>query len=239
MISKVSFRQLFRLIFVLFSLYLLGDAFYRWDGFNLHSTFIEFIPSVALVSILWSLTALFTSLLVWLLLGSIEWVCHRMGLKITIEQIFVCLSILIILGVLFWKGKKLIWPDVDTTFQTKIIALISVFTITWFLTWLLRNRTGHLIRVINERITPLVWLFGIFLLLSVPLVIYHTWIKDYDKTISQEIAQSLQSDKKRPNILLVTFDALAARNMSTYGYHRSTTPFITKWSKEGGYTILS
>jgi arylsulfatase A-like enzyme len=35
----------------------------------------------------------------------------------------------------------------------------------------------------------------------------------------------------RPNILLVTFDALTSRDMSVYGYHRLTTPFISEWAK--------
>ncbi|MBI5739318.1 MAG: sulfatase, partial [Nitrospirae bacterium] len=36
---------------------------------------------------------------------------------------------------------------------------------------------------------------------------------------------------KRPNILLVTYDALTAKDMSLYGYHRETTPFISEWAK--------
>jgi arylsulfatase A-like enzyme len=39
------------------------------------------------------------------------------------------------------------------------------------------------------------------------------------------------TDSIRPNIILVTFDALTARDMSLYGYHRPTTPFISEWAK--------
>jgi len=35
----------------------------------------------------------------------------------------------------------------------------------------------------------------------------------------------------RPNIILVTFDALRARDMSIYGYERETTPFISNWAR--------
>ncbi len=42
---------------------------------------------------------------------------------------------------------------------------------------------------------------------------------------------NISADKNRPNIILVTFDALAASNMSVYGYHKETTPFISKWAK--------
>ncbi|MBI5665233.1 MAG: sulfatase [Nitrospirae bacterium] len=39
------------------------------------------------------------------------------------------------------------------------------------------------------------------------------------------------SETTPPNIILVTFDALTARDMSLYGYHRPTTPFIDRWAK--------
>lgn len=227
----MSFRQFIRLVFVIFSLYLLGDAFYRWDGFRYHSTFIEFIPSVALVSILWSIVALLASILVWLLLKSIEWACHRIGLRITIAHLLVYLSVVMISGVLVWQGKRLLFADLHTTYQTKLAAFISVSLISLIVTWLVRNSAGNWITAIHDRITPLVWLFGMLVLISVPIVAYHTWFKDTGNVISQK-AQPQVTDQKRPNIILVTFDALSAREMSTYGYHRPTTPFITEWAKE-------
>lgn len=35
-----------------------------------------------------------------------------------------------------------------------------------------------------------------------------------------------------PNVILVTFDAMSAENMSVYGYARQTTPNIQKWAEE-------
>ncbi|MEM3101694.1 MAG: sulfatase-like hydrolase/transferase, partial [Candidatus Nitrosotenuis sp.] len=40
-----------------------------------------------------------------------------------------------------------------------------------------------------------------------------------------------KSAADRPNIILVTFDAMAAREMSLYGYSRKTTPFIDEWAR--------
>lgn len=59
-----SFWKLFRVIFVVFSLYLLGDVLYRWDGYRYHSAFLEFLPNVALISILWSIVALLVAMFV-------------------------------------------------------------------------------------------------------------------------------------------------------------------------------
>jgi arylsulfatase A-like enzyme len=36
-----------------------------------------------------------------------------------------------------------------------------------------------------------------------------------------------------PNILILLFDALSARNMSLYGYSRNTTPFIDEFAEQG------
>ncbi len=69
--------QTFRLIFVIFSLHLMGDAFYRWDGFSYYASFYEFLPSVALVTILWSIVAAITTVLLCLSLRVLEWLYLR------------------------------------------------------------------------------------------------------------------------------------------------------------------
>ena len=220
------------MIFVLFSLYLLGDAFYRWDGFSYYASFSEFLPGVALVSILWSIVAILTAVLIWVLLRVIEWIARSIGYGIKAEHVMVCTGVLIIVGVLVWEGKKLLWPLIHTSQLTKLIVVICVSLLSIFFTWLFRDRAKGWITIIYEHITPLVWLFGMFILVSIPLVTYHTWFKDTDKMILQDIPLPSASDQKRPNIILVTFDALSAKDMSVYGYHKPTTPFITKWAKE-------
>jgi arylsulfatase A-like enzyme len=229
--KEISFRQFFRLIFVTFSLYLMGDAFYRWDGFRYHSSFPEFIPGLALALILWSVVAILTAVLIWILLRAFEWICRSVGFDIKVEYILLCVIIFIIFGALTWEGKKFLWPDMNTTKQMKLIVLISVLLLSMLIAWLFRDKAQRWIAATSEHITPLVWLFGIAVLISVPLVTYQLKFKDEDKgKISQKI-NSVVSDKKRPNILLVTFDALAAEDMSVYGYDRPTTPFINEWSK--------
>jgi arylsulfatase A-like enzyme len=69
-------------------------------------------------------------------------------------------------------------------------------------------------------------------MLSLPLVGFSMWGGNTNKVISPEVTKSnaSESDKNRPNVLLVTFDALTAQDMSVYGYHLETTPFIEKWA---------
>ena len=229
--KKVSFWKLFRLNFVLFSLYLMGDAFFRWDGFSYYASFSEFLPAIALVSILWSIIAVFTALLLWLILGVFEWSCQRLGLKIRIEHLLLYTGVFILFGVSVWEGKKLIWPNVETTLQLKLIAFICVVIISIFITLLFRNKAERWIDIIQERITPLVWLFGVIVIFSAPLVAYHTWIKGTDVRLHKQNILQSAAVKDRPNFILVTFDALTARNMSSNDYYRETTPFISEWAK--------
>ena len=40
----------------------------------------------------------------------------------------------------------------------------------------------------------------------------------------------IKGDDTTPNIIIILFDAMSARNMSLYGYPRKTTPFISRFA---------
>jgi arylsulfatase A-like enzyme len=227
----VSYWKIFRLIFVLFSLYLLRDIFYRWDGFKYYGSFSEFLPSVALATILWSSMVMFITLLAWFSGKMAGWFCKRMGREFKTEHLLLFISAFLLLGIAAWKGKLLILGKVQTSPQLKLIVFLCVILIAIFPTWLFRNKAERWMGLIQKHITPLVWLFGSCVVFFVPLLIYHMQEKPEDNLIPSKIALSYGSNKSRPNIILVTFDSLTARDMSLYGYHRPTTPFITEWAK--------
>ncbi len=227
-----SYWQVLRFIFVVFSLYLLQDVFYRWDGFKYYATFSEFVPSVALVTILWSTLGAFIALLVWLPGKLLEWLCLRMGWKFNVEHSLLFLCVFLLLGAGAWKAKLLIFENLPTSLHIKLSVLMGVAVAAAFLTWLLRNTAESVIGFLQRHITPLVWLFGIWFILSVPLVAYQTWGKQTDDDMAQRISKPATTLKNRPNFILVTFDSLTARDMSVYGYRRPTTPFITEWAKK-------
>lgn len=230
-VSGVSFGNIFRLVFIIFFLYLTGDAFYRWDGFSYYGSFWEFLPSVALVSIIWSALAVLTAWLVWLSLRIARSAFRILGFNITSEHLLLYGSIFTILGASTWKVKKSLWPYMQTTLQMKFAVLLCVFIVALFLVWILREKAARWINIVHERLPPLVWLFGAFILLSIPLVSYHTWFKNDEKAALKVIAWTDVTYRKSPNIILVTFDAMAARDMSVYGYEKDTTPFISEWAK--------
>lgn len=229
--EKISFHQFFSLVFVLFFLYLLGDAFYRWDGFRYYASFYDFIPSVALVSILWSLTAFSLSVLLFPVFRLLEWFFASIKWKLRFEHMLFFIGVVLFEGILLWKGKLPIWGYVQTSVKLKQYLLLFTIIVSTGLTWLCRHQVAVWTRLVLDRITPLIWMFGIWVMLSVPLVAYHTLVEKSVNTVleSTPLPSSVKND--RPNIILLTFDALSARNMSAYNYSRATTPFIAEWAK--------
>ncbi len=224
--TPVSFWRIFRVIFVIFSLILMGDVFFRWDGFRFYASFLEFLPSVALITILWGLLSLTAAFLIWVFLKILEWFSLRIKWNINTEYLVFFMSVLGLLLVIIWTAKLLFFQQ-KTTLQLKIMVLFCTVLLSIFLTRLSRNK----LTAVHEMITPLVFLFGVWLTLSFPLVIYHAWLKEKNNAVPQEISTDSKTYKRQPNIILVTFDALTARDMSAYGYHKETTPFISEWAK--------
>lgn len=231
--KSFTFWHWFRLVLTIFFLYLMGDVFYRWDGFKFHSTLSEYLPNVALALVIWSIVALLSSIVVWLPLKAFEQACGYSRHKIKTEHVILFLFVFVFLAAVVWAGKKIIWSDAPTSLQLKLIVIVILSGIAIPLAWLLRSKAGLWLNALQERISPLVWLFTVCLILSFFIVCFHIWGNNTNSESSQGITKSsaMQSDKNRPNILLVTFDALSAHRMSLYGYHRETTPFMKEWAK--------
>jgi arylsulfatase A-like enzyme len=242
---KISFWQIFRLVFVIFFLYLIRDAFYRWDGFSYYGSFSEFLPSAAFTSILWMLVAVLTAgfvsislILIKLSVNTLEQLYRRHIQKLEADHLYLFIIVFLSLGSLAWLVKRHLVADSISSSQLKISVLFCVTGLSVFFVWIFRCRAHMLIgltvrwmAIIQERITPLVWLFGIWIALSLPLVAYNTWFNNADKITSQEFIKYPLKTGSRPNIILLTFDAMTARDMSLYGYSRPTTPFISAWAR--------
>jgi arylsulfatase A-like enzyme len=210
----------------------LRDVFHRWDGFRFYASFSEFVPSVALVMIFWTILAAIISVFAWLPVRIFENFSIRRDWKIRIEHVLVSVCVFILLGEAVWLLQTLKIPFVPSVIKWNLKGLTGLALVGILITCLFRKRAGQWVSAIHESITPLVWAFLSFAILSVPLVTYHAWIKQTDHGVSQAHIQTSGAGEDRPNILLVTFDALTARDMSVYGYHKPTTPFMTQWAKD-------
>ncbi|MEW6601242.1 MAG: sulfatase [Nitrospirota bacterium] len=160
------------------------------------------------------------------------WLCQRRGWNFSIDQgQFFVFGSFLVFGVAVWIVKRyLVGGNLMYLAGSAAVLFGLVF---WSgITWLLRKKIEVLICVIQEHISPLVWLFSFLLILSVPIVGYNVFRDPSDSVMRRQHTFPHGSGKDRPNIILITFDALTARNMSVYGYERPTTPFIENWAKE-------
>jgi arylsulfatase A-like enzyme len=223
------FWRLFKIVFVIFFLYLLGDAFYRWDGFRYYGTFKEFIPAIALISVLWALLTIVVSILLWIVLFFLLKGFNLVRVSIRAEHIILFGFIFIVLGALIWKLKKIFFLNVSTSLEIKLLVLVGVLIFSFFSAILFRNKTMAFIDSLDRRINLLVWMFAIFVFLSLPVVAFKMRWNYKSPSLSVELKKASIPDKL--NIILITFDALSAREMSLYAYHRKTTPFIDKWAE--------
>lgn len=234
MTSKTAFIVLLRMIFVLSSLQFMRDAFYKWDGYSYYMRFMEFLPDLSLTYVfLVIFSAIFAGLL-WLGIYIFKKIIPR-SLNIGLAHILTWL----ILCVLLLVSKKVFFKSIPLTklFGLNYFVIIIVGGIlSAGIVWLLRGYNEKMLNGLNTRITPLVWIFVLCLVISVPSSLIkggfigksidtHYANKDVEKRSAKE------SNEKRPNIILVVMDALTACDMDVYGYHRQTTPFITEWAK--------
>ncbi|MEM3101541.1 MAG: sulfatase [Candidatus Nitrosotenuis sp.] len=232
----MSFFRFFKLIFVIFFLYLLGDAFYRWDGFRYHTSFFDFLPTVSLVFFLWSILAIFAAFSIFIIVKLLRWLFHYVGYRILEEHFVMYCIYLLLLTTLTWIVKKFLFANILTGPLAKMIIFIIILFLSIFLTWISRKKAKRWVDDLLERFTPIVWISIVLSALSGVIVTYKTVLSEnremVNKETKQEITPLFSFDKTRPNIILITFDALSAKNMTIYGYERDTTPFLFKFAKE-------
>ena len=196
----ITFWETFRLVFVIFSLYLMGDAFYRWDGFKYYAYLSEFLPSVALITIIWTILSVFTTVIVWLLVKVLTALPKVISKIITIEFLVLFICFVIFSSEMVFLGKWFLSGDILSSRLEKQI-LLSVICGSAFFAWVFRMKWNN----IQVQITPLVWLFGTIAILSVPVVVYSTFPKEPDTKLSRKTVQLSTADASRPNIIFVIF----------------------------------
>ncbi len=230
MTAKKSFVIVLRIVFILFSLQFLRDAFYKWDGYSYYMRFIDFLPDLSLSFILWTIIGVILAFVLWLIAYGLFIIISKFLTSIRLEHIIACFIFLVfpLLIKRTFLGHISVSDVIGLShLTTLIIGGVLVTAILWF---------GHkyierILKGLDSRITPLFWLFAFLLVLAVPFSIFKKGFPEA-KYIPDNSAHVTSSDKKRPNIILVIMDTLTARDMQLYGYNRLTTPFISKWAKE-------
>lgn len=239
-----SFYITLRIFFILFSFRFIRDAFYKWDGYSYYMRLTDFLPDLALSFIFWTLIGVIFALLFWIVLYGFSKI--TLGyLKVSFfEPVMVLLTFVIVVFFLKRTFLSISLSDLIGLSYITFLTLGGIFILTIFglIFWLGRKYFNFekILTGLNFRIAPLFWSFAVLLVLAVPLSLNKKDSVDLN-SLGQIPAEMAQEEgvingkfhsRKRPNIILVTMDALTARDMHVYGYHRLTTPFISEWAKD-------
>lgn len=228
MTAKSSFLITLRIFFVVFSLQFTRDALNKWDGFSFYMKFVDFLPSLSLAFILWTIFGITFATLFWLPTFGLLKIFPKSLKFIRFEHIiagllFVWLTRFIKETFIHFSVHELLGVSRSIIFA---IAVVSMGCIVWFL----RKYSEKMLHMLDKNITSLLWFFAILLILAVPFSFYKTKTPEI-KSIPKDNSYANFSIKKRPNIILIVFDTLTARDMSLYGYNLPTTPFFSEWAK--------
>jgi len=187
--------------------------------------FKNFLPDLSLAFIIWSFSMLLFAVAVWIF---IFWLPKKIKplRALRFEYMLIWLASF---ALIFFVLRTVL----NDFLLSKYTALTVSVVLSTFIVYIVGKFADYekILQEVNLRITPLIWLFTLLLIAAVPLSVLEPEAAHSDK-VSFDSHPAGLSDIKRPNIILVTMDALTAMDMSAYGYGRNTTPFITEWAKD-------
>ncbi|MBI4847175.1 MAG: sulfatase [Nitrospirae bacterium] len=232
MTNKKSFLLILRFVFAVFSLYFLRDSFYYWDGYSYYMRFIELVPDLSLVYIIYTLCAVLITILIGICIYLLALIL-RSFTSVRIEHIILYFFLSFSLIVL----KRIFFADIsvsDIFGGYHFVSLIAAGAMLFSLVFIMRSKCKNIVLSLDGFLTPLVWIFSIVFILSFPISFYGK----RDVGILQKSESNIEDKKtassasgKRPNIIFVVMDTLTSLDMELYGYELPTTPFINEWAK--------
>lgn len=198
--------------------------------------FREFLPDLSLAFILWTIIGVILAVALWLIIYGLFKITPKSLIPVHLEYImafFIFIVLPLFVKRYFYRGfsiSNLVGLSFSTILLIGVVLTVVVF---WFGRKYIEKVVKKIVYGLDRRITPLVWLFVFLLLLAVPFSVFKKGSSEikYTHITSQERVAAI-FDERRPNIILVTMDALTARDMQVYGYERPTTPFISEWAKD-------
>ena len=227
-IFKPAFVSLF-LILALESLQILLSLNYYPNS----STIAESLASVALVLI-------FLTVVLVIVLAISSWIVKRSGLgevyllaSVEILSVTALLFIYTPAGILTATRN---YPDTFTFFWQFGYGIIpaGIFVGVISLRILLANSFKRIFyNIVNLFWKPSLVLTIISLVWTPIIIVTHGTYTTKAASSQQHLSAVEQSgQKKKPNVILITFDALSATDMSLHGYNRRTTPYWEDLAKE-------
>ncbi|MHC4594403.1 MAG: sulfatase-like hydrolase/transferase, partial [Planctomycetota bacterium] len=145
---------------------------------------------------------------------------------------------------LFFLFADLLWPKIDSLrFTTFVLALLGCMNLLFMYTRIhhyaalllafgIAVQTSRFIMVHRFAFRSLVhrtvgWMAGLVVVMGVSV---QGWQMIAER---QALAKLPAAPANAPNVLLITLDTVRAWNLSLYGYHRPTSPQLTRLAKTG------
>lgn len=218
----------------LFFVFLPVDLLYRIDSFRLSMSAWDVFANTALLILFLFVLALAISLLV--APCSIAFTCiikKNYPLSSNSAPIVTHYLLLLLCSYSFttllkqWVSKF----GYEITVRSAFVAIVIALLVYW------KNRNGFHEDV--NRLVEKTWVFApVMILISIFVVVAQTIMhvradRTENITINHGIETNKASTNVKPNVILITFDALSIDNMSLYGYHRKTTPNIDTFAANG------
>jgi arylsulfatase A-like enzyme len=202
------------------------------------------LPPFQLVRCFSSAVIFFTILS--LFLSLLLLVAARVCAKISLNGAELVNKVNTIIGILFvaiiftdylWPWMQIIFSGTDLLLLVKKIRylLIVLFFIIFIaISILISKRFNHILQQVRDIFERFFKINIIIVMLSIIFLLFYAGASYF--TIQKQNVTTPLADKNKlnftPNIILITFDALAAQHMSLYGYHLKTTPNLDKLGQE-------
>lgn len=112
------------------------------------------------------------------------------------------------------------------------IGPVFLFLLIIFLCKKYSEKTNLLIDKIKEKLWPFLRILTIICFIGTLILSVLFLHKKHTMSGKQSLSSMIDTSINKPNIILISFDALTIKDMSLYGYHRQTTPFLEEFAKE-------
>lgn len=118
--------------------------------------------------------------------------------------------------------KTLVFPGLPAQW------LVGLLVLSVCLLCLLKIRLPHLQNFCRTRLAPIAWIHVALAVIAVVTL----WVQGVHFFHNYQHAGERAAVSPLPDIYLISFDALAAEDMSLYGYHLPTTPNLDRFARQ-------
>lgn len=201
--------------------------------------FIEFLPDLSFAYILWTVVGVLIAFVLWMAVYIVSRLIPVRFLSAPLDYLM-AFSVFILIPFLY---KRIFFSDFSISNFIGVnrsviilVGLIIVAAVFWFIRKDLKNFLQRTLIGLNSRLTPLVWIFILLFICSLPFP-FIKYTDPGDEYLPGEVVHDLPAGYQRPNIVLVVLDSLSSADMQLLGYEYPTTPFISSWAE--GATVFS